>query len=213
MSTRLIAAIMAAAISAVAFIAPAGARPHPERNSAPAVQHFCGDRYCSPQAAPGKARVHARQGKVRPAAERRRLAQWHRAGPSPRRSAAKQRAGHPRADAAPSEEAQIVEHPAGCPHRSFCGCGTSLFLLGKAVAQGGLAIARNWLGFPEAEPGPGMAAARSGHVFAILRVLSPGKVLAYDPNSGGHQTRVHVRSLAGYKVVNPRGENRYADLK
>jgi hypothetical protein len=28
-------------------------------------------------------------------------------------------------------------------------------------------------------------------------------VLAYDPNSGRHQTRLHVRSLAGYSVRNP----------
>lgn len=105
---------------------------------------------------------------------------------------------------------QVVNHPAGCPRVAFCGCGTSLFLLGKAVAQGGLAIAANWLGFPAAEPAPGMAAARRGHVFAIVKVIKPGVVLAYDPNSGRHQTRLHVRSLRGYRVVNPHGSNRYA---
>ena len=32
-----------------------------------------------------------------------------------------------------------------------------------------------------------------------------GKVLAYDANSGGHKTRLHVRSLAGFVVVDPNG--------
>jgi hypothetical protein len=48
-----------------------------------------------------------------------------------------------------------------------------------------------------------MVAVRQHHVFAILRVISPGVVLAYDPNSGGHQTRIHACSLAGYSVRNP----------
>lgn len=99
----------------------------------------------------------------------------------------------------------IMPHPPGCPQRAFCGCGVSLFVFGKAVAQGGLAIAAEWLRFPRAEPGPGMVAARRGHVFAILKNLGRGKVLAYDPNSGRHQTRIHVRSLRGFAVVDPHG--------
>lgn len=105
----------------------------------------------------------------------------------------------------PVNAATIVAHPAGCPSRAFCGCGTALYLLGKRVVAGGLAIAANWLQFPRAEPGPGMAAARKGHVFAIIKNLGGGKVLAYDPNSGGRKTRIHVRSLRGYTVVNPHG--------
>jgi hypothetical protein len=42
-----------------------------------------------------------------------------------------------------------------------------------------------------------MVAARRHHVFVIKRVLGGGRVLAYDANSGGHKTRLHVRSLAG----------------
>jgi hypothetical protein len=50
-----------------------------------------------------------------------------------------------------------------------------------------------------------MVAARRHHVFVIKRVLGGGKVLAYDANSGGHKTRLHVRSLAGFVVVDPNG--------
>lgn len=100
--------------------------------------------------------------------------------------------------------AEILPHPEGCPRRAFCGCGVSLKVFGKAVVSGGLAIAKEWLRFPPAEPAPGMIAARRGHVFYIERVLGNGRVLAYDPNSGGHKTRLHVRSLAGYSVRNPR---------
>lgn len=109
--------------------------------------------------------------------------------------------------------AQIVAHPPGCPSRSFCGCGTSLYLLGKAVRQGGLAIARNWLAFPRVACAPRMAAARPGHVFAIIECLGGNKVLAYDPNSGRRQTRIHVRDLRRYAIVNPHGGSRYAAVQ
>jgi len=96
----------------------------------------------------------------------------------------------------------VVAHPSGCPSRAFCGCGVAVRLLGAPIRS--LWVAANWLRFPRAAPAPGMAAARRGHVFAIEQVLGNGKVLAYDPNSGGHRTRIHVRSLAGFTVVNPR---------
>lgn len=102
-----------------------------------------------------------------------------------------------------AKASEIQPHPAGCPGRLFCGCGTSLYLLGKAVAAGGLAVAANWLGFPKSSCAPRMAAARRGHVFAIISCLPGNKALAYDPNSGGRKTRIHVRSLNGYTVVNP----------
>lgn len=97
----------------------------------------------------------------------------------------------------------VVAHPSGCPSRAFCGCGTAVRLLGAPVRA--LWLARAWFKFPRAAPAPGMAAVRNGHVFAIESVLGNGLVMAYDPNSGRHQTRIHVRSLAGYTVVNPRG--------
>lgn len=97
----------------------------------------------------------------------------------------------------------VVGHPPGCPARLFCGCGTAVRLLGAPVRS--LWLASAWFKFPRAAPAPGMAAVRRGHVFAIEQVLGNGKVLAYDPNSGGRKTRIHVRSLAGYTVVDPRG--------
>lgn len=59
--------------------------------------------------------------------------------------------------------------------------------------------------FPRTSSAPGMVAARRGHVFVIKQGLGGGKVLAYDANSGGRRTRLHVRSLAGFAVVNPHG--------
>lgn len=107
-------------------------------------------------------------------------------------------------------ERKVVAHPAGCPHRAFCGCGTSKYLLGRVVTEGGLAIAANWLDFPRAICAPNMAAARHGHVFAIIKCLVGNKALAYDPNGGRHKTFIHVRSLAGYTIVNPHKGDRYA---
>ena len=113
----------------------------------------------------------------------------------------------------PQHATQIVAHPAGCPRRAFCGCGASVELFGKAVTRGGLALARNWLHmFEPAAPAPGMAAANNRHVFVIKQVLGNGNVLAYDANSGKHQTRVHVRSLKGYRVVNPQAPKRLASV-
>jgi hypothetical protein len=100
---------------------------------------------------------------------------------------------------------RILPHPAGCPPRAFCGCGTAQRLLGKTVRTGGLAIAANWGGFPSTACAPGMAAWRPGHVYAIEQCLPGNRVVAYDPNSGRGLTRLHVRSLAGYRIVNPHG--------
>jgi hypothetical protein len=104
--------------------------------------------------------------------------------------------------------AQTVAHPGGCPSTSFCGCGVALHVFGHHVRR--LWLASNWLSFPRANPAPGMVAVRRGHVFAIIETKGHGKVLAYDPNSGRHRTRIHLRSLAGFKVVNPHGGTRYA---
>lgn len=111
------------------------------------------------------------------------------------------------AEARPRSEgysAQILPHPAGCPRRAFCGCGAALERFGRHVR--GLWLASAWLRFPRVPRGseaPGHAAARRGHVFIIKAVLGGGLVLAYDANSGGRRTRLHVRSLAGFVVVDP----------
>lgn len=104
--------------------------------------------------------------------------------------------------------AQILPHPQGCPPRAFCGCGAALDVFGRHVRD--LWLARNWFRFPRAEPAPGMVAVRRHHVFVIREVRGPGVVLAYDANSGGRKTRLHLRSLSGYVVVDPRGGSRYA---
>lgn len=109
----------------------------------------------------------------------------------------------PRSEARP---VQILPHPAGCPRRAFCGCGAALERFGRHVRE--LWLAANWLRFPRVPRGleaPGHAAARRGHVFLIKEVLGNGLVLAYDANSGGRRTRLHVRSLAGFTVVDPSG--------
>ena len=62
-------------------------------------------------------------------------------------------------------------------------------------------------------PAPGMAAARRGHVFILKRHVSGNRWLVYDPNSGRGLTRIHVRSLAGYTVVNPRGGIAYVSAR
>jgi hypothetical protein len=97
--------------------------------------------------------------------------------------------------------ATILPHPRGCPRTRYCGCGVSVRIFGKPVRE--LFLARNWFRFPRARPAPGRVAVRRGHVFVIERVLDSRTVLAYDPNSGGRKTRLHRRSLAGFKVVDP----------
>lgn len=118
-------------------------------------------------------------------------------GPLPRASAVLPfRGGH--------AAGEIVAHPSGCPSTAFCGCGTAVEIFGAPIRS--LWLAANWFRFPRAEPGPGMVAVRRHHVFAI-REYRDGRALAYDPNSGGHLTRVHWVSLRGYTVVNPRGRS------
>jgi|GEM_PF-3732250 len=100
-----------------------------------------------------------------------------------------------------SEKARVVGgRPAGCP-RAYCGCASARYV-GLEGRQWWLAA--NWLKLPRAAPAPGMAAARRGHVFILKRHVRGNRWLVYDPNSGRGLTRIHVRSLAGYTVVNPR---------
>ena len=106
-----------------------------------------------------------------------------------------------------ASSATQLPHPSGCPRTEFCGCGTSVEIFGHSVRD--LWLASNWFHFPPAAAAPGMVAVRSHHVFAIREVLGNGRVLAFDPNSGHGATQLHVISLAGYSVRNPRG-GRYA---
>lgn len=91
--------------------------------------------------------------------------------------------------------------PAGCPH-AFCGCEASLYVYG--VIKPTLNLAANWFRFPRAHPAPGMAAVRRHHVMVLIAHVRGKEWLVHDGNSGGHKTREHVRSIAGYVIVNPR---------
>ncbi len=96
---------------------------------------------------------------------------------------------------------RVVSHPWGCPRVAFCGCGASVDVFGHPVRA--LYLASAWFKFPRTSAAPGMVAVRSHHVFVIREVNGDGTVVAYDPNSGGHLTRVHTISLAGYSVRDP----------
>lgn len=104
---------------------------------------------------------------------------------------------------------EILPHPAGCRRNLFCGCGSSVYLGKGVVNAGGLALARNWLGYDRAAPGPGMAEVLRGgrHVRVIEASLGDGLYQFYDPNSGGRLTRRHVGPIRGI-VVNPNSTNR-----
>lgn len=216
MLKRLLVALAATVILA-AVSSPADARHHSGRSHhirqvsgvAP-VQQFCEARYCGE---PGSIQFQPSGGALRHTAHRQprvktvREARTYRAHPETKPAARLP------ATAATSNEVREVDHPAGCPPVAFCGCGTSLYLLGKAVREGGLAIAREWLGFPRAAVSAGMAVVTGGgrHVYAIIRDLGGGRVLAYDPNAGRHRTLIHVREIGRRDVVvDPHGSNRYA---
>jgi hypothetical protein len=48
-----------------------------------------------------------------------------------------------------------------------------------------------------------MAAVRSGHVMILQQHVSGDIWYVHDGNSGGHVTREHPRSIAGYTIVDP----------
>lgn len=96
--------------------------------------------------------------------------------------------------------AVIGGRPPDCPRR-YCGCVLSLDYFGRVIPH--LLVAANWLGFPRAHPAPGMAAARKGHVMKLLAHVRGKEWRVLDPNSGNGLTRIHVRSIAGFVIVNP----------
>ena len=98
-------------------------------------------------------------------------------------------------------ESVVGGRPAGCPSR-FCGCEASLYIFGRIIPS--LNLAYNWIvKFPHAFAAPGMAAARSGHVMVLISHVEGNHWLVHDGNSGRHLTRNHVRSIAGFTIVNP----------
>jgi hypothetical protein len=103
--------------------------------------------------------------------------------------------------ASPGNEERVVgSRPYGCPN-AFCGCEASLYKFGRIIPE--LNLAANWRRFPRAAPAPGMAAVRSGHVMILQSQASANTWYVHDGNSGGHVTREHPRSIAGYTIVDP----------
>ncbi len=99
--------------------------------------------------------------------------------------------------------------PAGCPH-AFCGCEASLFRFGRIIPE--LNLAANWRRFPRAAPAAGMAAVRSGHVMILQHQVDGAIWSVHDGNSGGHLTREHLSSIAGYMIVDPSSASAMAQL-
>ena len=87
------------------------------------------------------------------------------------------------------------------PRQAFCGCGAAVRIFGRPIRS--LWLARNWLRFPSVAPAPGVVAVRLHHVFVLERQISGSTWLVYDANSGRHRTRIHPRSISGFKIVNP----------
>lgn len=102
---------------------------------------------------------------------------------------------------APDNRAQLLSHPAGCPRSAFCGCGASIEIFGKPVRE--LYLAANWFKFPRTSPAPNTVGVRRHHVFVLKQHVGGSNWLVYDANSGGHRTRLHVRSISGYTIVQP----------
>jgi hypothetical protein len=100
-------------------------------------------------------------------------------------------------------EAIVGGRPPGCPYE-FCGCEASLYVFGEI--RRGLNLASAWAQrFPRTAPAPGMAAVRNHHVMILMRHVGGKDWLVHDGNSGNHLTREHVRSIAGYVIVDPHG--------
>lgn len=86
----------------------------------------------------------------------------------------------------------------------YCGCSVSLKVFGKPIPE--LFLAANWKRkFPHTSPAAGMVAARNGHVMILVSHVGGSEWEVFDPNSGGGLTRQHVRSIRGFKIVNPHG--------
>lgn len=101
------------------------------------------------------------------------------------------------------EGVRFLPHPRGCPKIAFCACGASVEVFGRSIRS--LWLARAWFKFPRTHATPGAVAVRSHHVFVLVRHVEGNQWLIKDFNSGGHQSREHVRSITGWVIVDPRG--------
>lgn len=104
-------------------------------------------------------------------------------------------------------KATFLPHPRGCPARNFCACGASVEIFGRSIRS--LWPAAAWFSFPRTEPAPNMVGVRRHHIVVLKRHIKGSVWLVYDANSGGHRTRLHQRSIAGFSIRNPHA-SRYA---
>lgn len=98
----------------------------------------------------------------------------------------------------------MLPHPPGCPSRAFCACGASVRVFGYSIRS--LWPSRAWYRFPRDAAASGNVAVKPGHVFVLESHISGNDWWVSDYNSGGHKSRRHIRSIAGYTIVNPRGQ-------
>jgi hypothetical protein len=95
----------------------------------------------------------------------------------------------------------IGGRPAGCP-KAYCGCGLARYL---GINDARLNLAWNWARlFPKAQAGTGMAVVWRHHVAYIESMVGDREALLRDYNSGKGLSRLHVRSIAGAVIVDPR---------
>jgi hypothetical protein len=97
--------------------------------------------------------------------------------------------------------AEILPHPSGCPARLFCACGAAVEVFGRPIRN--LWKASAWFKFPRSAPGYNRVAVRRHHVFVLKEHVRGNVWMVKDYNSGGHKSRYHERSIAGYTIVNP----------
>lgn len=98
---------------------------------------------------------------------------------------------------------RFLPHPQGCPRVAFCACGAAVEVFGKPIRS--LWPASAWFKFPRSHAAPGRIAVRRHHVFVLVRQEAGNQWLVKDYNSGGHRSREHVRSIAGWVIVDPHG--------
>lgn len=100
-----------------------------------------------------------------------------------------------------SSVVSYLPHPSGCPRIAYCGCGAAVEVFGHPRRD--LWLARAWYRFPRSHPTENAVAVRTHHVFVLKQHMHDDIWLVVDHNSGGHASRLHYRSIAGYTIVNP----------
>lgn len=121
--------------------------------------------------------------------------------PALRHRLRRHRVKHPRYVRMAEAGGSYLPHPSGCPARAFCACGAAFEIFG--IARRDLWPANAWYRFPRAAPGYHKVAVRPHHVFVLREQIEGTRWLTADYNSGGHLSRLHVRDIRGYTIVDP----------